>query len=387
MTGGSQNILCADIYAVKVLDMASVTRRGAQRFFGTSGGSSGQEITCSRSNYTGSYPRTVRTQRYEPRIRRSQSTPIMPKSSAIQQDLARLEAAALEAQLHAASAQLTEVTKTASKSSGSGPGPSGETQLKRASKPRVKSSGPKQPRAAVPAPLTRFSDEAALIEEVGRGVSSLATVYSHCTVVLLSQEKLLELVKDHDRNIAKSLAKKQQRHWLEASKVSQIAAEQREKARQYRRETIARSKAPPRQVDPFSSPLPVWAGHAPPPADDAPAAASEQGSKGGKGKAGAKGKGKAQPVAPKKKMSNKLASLQHQRPGEKPKGVKGWIRDLNARGWSVKKTTLVRTRDAMAPASLLLLNVCACAALACRRPGWRRGSRLTRRHTLASASR
>ena len=306
-------------------------------------------------------------------------SPIMPKSSAIQQDLARLEAAALEAQLHAASAQLTEVTKTASKSSGSGPGPSGETQLKRASKPSVKSSGPKQPRAAVPAPLTRFSDEAALIEEVGRGVSSLATVYSHCTVVLLSQEKLLELVKDHDRNIAKSLAKKQQRHWLEASKVSQIAAEQREKARQYRRETIARSKAPPRQVDPFSSPLPVWAGHAPPPADDAPAAASEQGSKGGKGK--------AQPVAPKKKMSNKLASLQHQRPGEKPKGVKGWIRDLNARGWSVKKTTLVRTRDAMAPASLLLLNVCACAALACRRPGWRRGSRLTRRHTLASASR
>ena len=63
MTGGVRN--CADIYAVKVLDMASVTRRGAQRFFGTSGGSSGQEITCSRSNYTGSYPRTVRTQRYE----------------------------------------------------------------------------------------------------------------------------------------------------------------------------------------------------------------------------------------------------------------------------------------------------------------------------------
>ena len=248
--------------------MASVTRRGAHpeilwhfgRLFRSG------KITCSRSNYTGSYPRTVpysTVHRYR-RVRRSQSTPIMPKSSAIQQDLARLEAAALEAQLHAASAQLTEVTKTASKSSGSGPGPSGETQLKRASKPSVKSSGPKQPRAAVPAPLTRFSDEAALIEEVGRGVSSLATVYSHCTVVLLSQEKLLELVKDHDRNIAKSLAKKQQRHWLEASKVSQIAAEQREKARQYRRETIARSKAPPRQVDPFSSPLPVWAGHAPP---------------------------------------------------------------------------------------------------------------------------
>ena len=76
VTGGSQNILCADIYAVKVLDMASVTRRGAQRFFGTSGGSSGQEITCSRSNYTGSYPRTVpysTVHRYR-RIRRSQST-------------------------------------------------------------------------------------------------------------------------------------------------------------------------------------------------------------------------------------------------------------------------------------------------------------------------
>ena len=56
---------------------------------------------------------------------------------------------------------------------------------------------------------------------------------------------------------------------------------------------------------------------------------------GGKGAKGAKGGGEK-----KKKESTKLASLQYWRPGEKRRGVKGWIKELDARGWSKKKTAL-----------------------------------------------
>ena len=91
----------------------------------------------------------------------------MPKS--ISQEVARLEVTTLEAQLHEASVQLAEVAKTASNSS-CGAVPSGEAQPKRLLKPGAKkASGRKHPRAAFLAPPARCSDEAALIEEVGRG--------------------------------------------------------------------------------------------------------------------------------------------------------------------------------------------------------------------------
>ena len=42
------------------------------------------------------------------------------------------------------------------------------------------------------------------------------------------------------------------------------------------------------------------------------------------------------------KESTKMAALRHVRPGEKPKGLKKWLLELDARGWSKKKTALVR---------------------------------------------
>ena len=35
-----------------------------------------------------------------------------------------------------------------------------------------------------------------------------------------------------------------------------------------------------------------------------------------------------------------MAALRHVRPGEKPKGLKKWTIELDARGWSKKKTSL-----------------------------------------------
>ena len=63
----------------------------------------------------------------------------------------------------------------------------------------------------------------------------------------------------------------------------------------------------------------------------------------GKGKSSKKGGGKVVPKAqPAKKESTKLKALQYQKPGEKPKGLKGWMKELDARGWSKKKTAIVR---------------------------------------------
>jgi hypothetical protein len=112
-------------------------------------------------------------------------------------------------------------------------------------------------------------------------------------------------------------------------------AKEREQQRAFRRKAVVRSNAPPRANDPFTGLIPPYQEPAPPPAA-APPPADDKG-KGGKGAKGAKGKAGA---APAKKQSTKLLSLQHQRPGEKPKGVKGWIKELDARGWSKKKTAL-----------------------------------------------
>ena len=75
------------------------------------------------------------------------------------------------------------------------------------------------------------------------------------------------------------------------------------------------------------------------------AGARRRGGKGA-GKGGKGAKSLAAPPKQKAKASTKLLSLQHQRPGEKPKGVKGWMRDLDARGWSAKKTALAAGLEA-----------------------------------------
>ena len=64
VTGGSQNILCADIYAVKVWTWRRL-HGVVPRDFGTSGGSSGQEKSPAAGRITpGLTPVRYRTQRY-----------------------------------------------------------------------------------------------------------------------------------------------------------------------------------------------------------------------------------------------------------------------------------------------------------------------------------
>lgn len=148
----------------------------------------------------------------------------------------------------------------------------------------------------------------------------------------LSQEKLKQLV------LAKEAA-----HKAAGEKIAAAEREERERLRNHRRNLViqaANAAIKPRSVEPFTSAIPPMPGTEPQPA----AAAKGAGAK-GKGGSAAKAKGGksslgAPPKNPGKKSSTKMLALQHNRPGEKPKGVKGWIRDLDARGWSVKKTML-----------------------------------------------
>ena len=161
----------------------------------------------------------------------------------------------------------------------------------------------------------------------------------HCR----SQEKLKVMVQAQDA--ARKAA---------AEKEAAAAKAARDRAREQRRLAVfaAAEKAKPvRTADPFSSPIP------PMPGSEAALALEAAAAKGGKGgaavkkggsatKPGAKGGAKAgssviakAPALGKgKKQSTKMAALQHNRPGEKPKGLKKWSLELDARGWSEKKT-------------------------------------------------
>jgi hypothetical protein len=178
-----------------------------------------------------------------------------------------------------------------------------------------------------------------------RACCGLTRVHRHARAHLSrrAQEKLVELVLNQDRNVAIAIAKRQQQHAAEGSRLEAGEAAERGKARAVRRSSVVRPAAPPRAVEPFTSPIPKDAA---PPEPPAPPPAVEPAPKaGGKGKNVGKGKGAAPPKA---KSSNKLLALQYVKPGEKPKGVKGWMRDLDARGWSKKKTALVRAPPAHA---------------------------------------
>ena len=133
--------------------------------------------------------------------------------------------------------------------------------------------------------------------------------------------------------------KRQQQHKARLEQTRATEAEQRQQQRKARREAIMRARArPARKSDPFTGVVPPM-----PPPEPPAAAAATANPKGGRGGGRAGGRGGGRAGGAPKKASTKLLSLQHQRPGEKPKGVKGWIRDLDARGWSKKKTALVRT--------------------------------------------
>ena len=128
--------------------------------------------------------------------------------------------------------------------------------------------------------------------------------------------------------------------FAEAAKA--VAGTRAERRKQRREQILAGAARKDRKlaVNPFAGNIPDFGS-----TDDDAA----KGAKGGKGKAGAKGSKKKVSAPPKKKQSNKMAALQHNRPGEKPKGFKKWFLELEARGWSEKKTRLVRGALRMRP--------------------------------------
>jgi hypothetical protein len=160
-----------------------------------------------------------------------------------------------------------------------------------------------------------------------------------CLLPSRAQEKLKQLV------LAKEAA-----HKAEGERIAAAERAERERLRVHRRNSVMQAAAAsvkPRTSEPFLSPIPPMPGTEPAAAAATPSgkgSAAKPGKGGSAAKPGAKG-GKpsalgAPPKNPGKKSSTKMLALQHNRPGEKPKGVKGWMRDLDARGWSVKKTML-----------------------------------------------
>ena len=151
-----------------------------------------------------------------------------------------------------------------------------------------------------------------------------------------SQEKLKALVQAHDSQ-----------HKAKGAQKAVAERAEREKLRIHRRTSVIAASAAaikPRATEPFKSPIPPMPG-----SEQAAAAAATPAAKGGaKGKGGSAAKpgkgGKsslgAPPANPGKKSSTKMLALQHNRPGEKPKGLKKWTIELDARGWSKKKTAL-----------------------------------------------
>ena len=307
----------------------------------------------------------------------------------------------LEATMQQAHTKLTEVAKQpatqpgGAKAPGQGASSSSNPNLKRASSAGPKPNPAKPPEKARPstadaAAPTRTSAEFTLIEEVSRAHQALAwpqrlpsaalarrplplvctpdlflslkrftasTLIAFLRACLPSprfakQEKIVEMVLNQDRNVAAAVAKRQQQHFVDKGKVLSVWADERSKSRAIRQTNVMRKAAPPaRKTEPFTSPLPVAAGHAEAPAASsrAPSAAPPKGGKGA-GMPGARRGSSSKAIAPafSKKQSSKMVSLQHNRPGDKPKGLKGWIRDLDARGWSKKKTAMVRGRAASA---------------------------------------
>ena len=134
---------------------------------------------------------------------------------------------------------------------------------------------------------------------------------------------------------------RQQQHVAAAAERNKLAVAERAKRRAELRHAILTASSGAKSENPFVGPIVDPAAAAS--SSEEPAKAGGAKGKGAKGKAGKGAKGKAPAPPPGKKSSSKMLALQHTRPGEKPKGLKKWMNELDARGWSKKKTALVRT--------------------------------------------
>ena len=162
-----------------------------------------------------------------------------------------------------------------------------------------------------------------------------------------------------DDPIMSALYGRQQAHFQIVELAALAARAERGHARKQRQTRImnAALNLGARNEAPFSRPIPEYVDpDAPPPAAAPPPATASTRSMSmsemWQAAAAAKAKGAkvAKPAAkppPKKekKESTKLASLQYYRPGDKSKGVKGWMNELGARGWPKKKLAIVRPID------------------------------------------
>ena len=230
-----------------------------------------------------------------------------------------------------------------------------------AAPPAADDPGPSMPAAPPPTRQNTMAVMPAELPEVSRREAAVSIASHRATNSTFSRWRTQD-------PIVAAVIERQLAYMEAVEKAAMAASAERARAREVRQQAIfdAALRVPKRADDPFRGPLPEWVDpDAPPPA--AEAAISEAGSqdaaslwkaagakataksggkagkagKGGKAsgaKAGAKGSEKKEKP---KKESTKLASLQYFRPGEKRKGVKGWIKELDARGWSKKKTALV----------------------------------------------
>lgn len=157
------------------------------------------------------------------------------------------------------------------------------------------------------------------------------------------------------------IRQRQQEHRESTETHVMAQREERARLRALRREAITHVQVAPRDTVPFAAAIPTYVpssalgqtealAAAPAAAAVAVALAAKGGSKGGKGVKSTKGgkakSGKGAKGAPAKKESTKLMALQYKRTGEKPKGIKRWIKDLESRGWSKKKTVLAAGMEA-----------------------------------------
>ena len=161
-----------------------------------------------------------------------------------------------------------------------------------------------------------------------------------------------------DDPIMSALYGRQQAHFQMVELAAKAARAERGHVRKQRQTRIMNAALDlGRNQQPFSRPIPEYVDpDAPPPAAAFPPASASMRSMSmtEMWQAAVKAKVKAAKVAktaPKlppvkqKKESTKLASLQYYRPGDKSKGVKGWMNELGARGWTKKKTAIVRPID------------------------------------------
>ena len=161
-----------------------------------------------------------------------------------------------------------------------------------------------------------------------RGATALEGQIAAATALLSS----IAPISENDSEEVKASKLRQQQHRDEQSRMRSRLAVERAEGKDGRRERSIISYVPPkkRSVVPFDLDAKPTTAEAP-----AAAGATAKGKAGGKGKA--KGGSKPAAAGNAKGKSTKLASMQYRRKGETNKGLRGWVNELDSRGWTEKK--------------------------------------------------